>query len=179
MFLKDGQILVDDFRQQNFGIWTFFGWVMAILVKNIGKITKLLCKCAKYLVFFTKIAIAQPRKVQIPKFWCLKSSTNIWVPFGNIHSIQKINKIELQGKKGSKFAKIGQFFTLQKMKLQYLKNFPRFDFMDFFCDFLHMRPLIFHWKSSWYRTGVMEGMHGWREMCRNWFFYWIIPKKIH
>ena len=58
MFLKDGQILVDDFRQQNFGIWTFFGLVMAILVKNICKITKLLCKCAKYLVFLTKIAIA-------------------------------------------------------------------------------------------------------------------------
>ena len=162
MFLKDGQILVDDFSHQNFGIWTFFCWVMAILVKNIGKITKLLCKGAKYLVFFMKSAITQPKKVQIPKFWCLKSCTNIWLSFGNIHSIQKIKKIELQGKKGSKFAKIGQFLHCKKLKLQYLKNFPRFDFMDFFCDFLHMRPLIFHWKSSWYRTGVMWGMHGWR-----------------
>ena len=110
-----------------------------------------------------KSAITQPKKVQIPKFWCLKSCTNIWVPFGIIHSIQKINKIDKEGKKGSKFAKIGQFLHCKKLKLQYLKNFPRFDFMGFFCDFLHMRPLIFHWKSSWYRTGVMGGMHGWRE----------------
>ena len=37
MFLKDGQILVDDFRHKNFEFWLFFGWVMAILVKNISK----------------------------------------------------------------------------------------------------------------------------------------------
>ena len=125
-------------------------------------------------IFFTKMAITQHKKVQIPKFWCLKSCTNIWLPFGNIHSIQKINKIELQGKKGSKFAKIGQFLHCKKLKLQYLKNFPRFDFMDFFCDFLHMRPLIFHWKSSWYRTGVMGGMHGWRVcfMPMDWVIFW-------
>ena len=34
MFPKDGQILVDDFRHQNFGIWTFLVEVMAILVKK-------------------------------------------------------------------------------------------------------------------------------------------------
>ena len=51
MFPKSSQILVQDFRHQNFGIWIILGWVMAILVKNIGKITKLLCKGAKYLVF--------------------------------------------------------------------------------------------------------------------------------
>ena len=79
MFPRGSQILVHDYRHQNFGIWTFLCWVMAILVKNIGKITKLLCKGAKYLVFFMKSAITQPKKVQIPKFWCLKSCTNIWL----------------------------------------------------------------------------------------------------
>ena len=36
MFPKDSQILVDDFRHQDFGIWTFLGEVMAILVKKWG-----------------------------------------------------------------------------------------------------------------------------------------------
>ena len=72
-------------------------------------------------IFFIKMAITQPRMIQIPKFWCLKSCTNIWLHFGNIHSIQKINRIELEGKKGSKFAKIGQFFTLQNIKIEITK----------------------------------------------------------
>ena len=38
MFQKDGQILVDDFRHQNFGIWTFMVEVMVIFVKNVCKI---------------------------------------------------------------------------------------------------------------------------------------------
>ena len=33
-FPNDSQILVDDFRHQNFGIWTFLGEVMAILVEK-------------------------------------------------------------------------------------------------------------------------------------------------
>ena len=66
-------------------------------------------------IFFTKMAITQARKVQITKFWCLKSSTNIWLSCGIINSIPKINKIELEGRKDSKSAKIGQFFTLKKM----------------------------------------------------------------
>ena len=37
MFPEDSQILVHDFRHQNFGIWTFLGWVMAILVKKFAK----------------------------------------------------------------------------------------------------------------------------------------------
>ena len=82
--------------------------------------------------FFTKIAITQPRMIQIPKFWCLKSCTNIWLHFGNIHSIQKINRIELEGKKGSKFAKIGQFFTLQKIKIEFSQKFPKVWFHGFF-----------------------------------------------
>ena len=83
-------------------------------------------------IFFTKIAITQPRMIQIPKFWCLKSCTNIWLHFGNIHSIQKINRIELEGKKGSKFAKIGQFFTLQKIKIEFSQKFPKVWFHGFF-----------------------------------------------
>ena len=34
MFPKDGQLPVDDFRHQNFGIWTFLVEVTAILVKK-------------------------------------------------------------------------------------------------------------------------------------------------
>ena len=83
-------------------------------------------------IFFTKMAITQPRMIQIPKFWCLKSCTNIWLHFGNIHSIQKINRIELEGKKGSKFAKIGQFFTLQKIKIEFSQKFPKVWFHGFF-----------------------------------------------
>ena len=111
---------------------------------------------------FTKMAITQPRKVQIPKFWCLKSCTNIWLSFGNISSIPKVKNIELEGKEGSKLAKIGQFFALKKLKLHFLQNFPRFDFTAFFCDFLCIRPIIIHCQSSLYRTGVVGGMHGWR-----------------
>ena len=80
---------------------------------------------------FTKMAITQPRKVQIPKFWCLKSCTNIWLSFGNIHSNQKVKNIELEGKEGSKLAKKGQFFALKKVKLLFIKNFPRVDFTVF------------------------------------------------
>ena len=40
---------------KSFEFWLFFGSVMAILLKNISKITKLLFKCAKYLVFSRKL----------------------------------------------------------------------------------------------------------------------------
>ena len=69
----------------------------------------------KLPLFFMKMTITHARKVQIAKFWCLKSSTNIWLSCGIINSIPKINKIELEGRKDSKSAKIGQFFTLKKM----------------------------------------------------------------
>ena len=72
-----------------------------------------------------KMTITQPRKVQIPKFWCLKSSTNIWQSCGNIYSIPKINKIELRGENGSKLAKIGQFFCIEKIKIEFSQKFPR------------------------------------------------------
>ena len=53
-FPKDSQILVDDFRHQNFWIWTFLGEVMAILVKNVCKIIELHCLCKNYLIFSLK-----------------------------------------------------------------------------------------------------------------------------
>ena len=163
MSLKDCQILVDDFRHQNFGIWTILGYAMAIFVKKTRYFAHLQSNLVISQIFFTKMAITQPKKVQIPKFCCLKSSTNIWPSFRNIYSISKVIKIYLQGRKGSKPAKIGKFLHCKKLKLHFLKNFPRFDLTAFFCDFLHMRPFIFRWQSSWYRTGVMGGMHGWRR----------------
>ena len=113
--------------------------------------------------FFMKIAITQPRKVQIPKFWCIKSSTNIWLSSGNINSIQKVKNMELEQKEGSKLTKFCQFFALKKLNLYFLKYFPRFDLTSFFCDFQCIRPIIIHWTSSWNRTGVVGGMHRWRE----------------
>ena len=95
-------------------------------------------------IFFTKMAITQARKVQIAKFLCLESSTNIWLSCGNIYSIPKINRIEIEGKKGSKLAKIGQFFALKKLKLHFLKNFPGFDFTAFFWDTLYMSTNFSH-----------------------------------
>ena len=38
MFPTDSQILVDDFRHQNFGIWTILSWVMAIFIKKWGNL---------------------------------------------------------------------------------------------------------------------------------------------
>ena len=117
--------------------------------------------------FFMKMAITQLRKVQIPKFWCLKSSTSIWPSFGHINSFPKVKNMELEQKEGSKLAKIGQIFALKKLNLHFLKNFPRFDFTAFFCDFQCIRPIIIHWQSSLYRTGVVGGMHGWRVLLTN------------
>ena len=36
MFPKGTQILVHDFRHQNFRIWTFLGWVIALFMKKQG-----------------------------------------------------------------------------------------------------------------------------------------------
>ncbi len=43
-------------------------------------------------------------------------------------------------------------------------HFPRFDLTAFVCDFPYMRPLKYDWESSWYRTGVVGGLHGWHEL---------------
>ena len=83
-------------------------------------------------IFFTKMAITQPKKVQIPKLCCLKSSTNIWPSFRNLYSIPKVIKIYLQGRKGSKPTKMNKFFTLQKIKIAFSKKFPKVWFDSFF-----------------------------------------------
>ena len=70
--------------------------------------------------------------VQIPNFWCLKSSTNIWPCFRNIYSVPKVIKIYSEGTKGSKPAKMGQFFTLQKIKIAFSQKFPKVWFDSFF-----------------------------------------------
>ena len=62
-----------------------------------------------FLLKLNKSAITESKMVQIPKFWCLKSSTNIWLSVGNINSIPKVKKIEVEGNKGSKPAKIASF----------------------------------------------------------------------
>ena len=43
--------------------------------------------------------------------------------------------MKLEGRKDSKPAKIGQFFTLKILKLLFLKNFPRFDLTAFFWEY--------------------------------------------
>ena len=84
------------------------------------------------LVFFTKIAITQPKRVKIPKYCCLQLSTNIWPSFRNLYSLPKVIKIDLQGRKGSKPAKMGQFFTLKKIKIAFSQKFPKVWFDSFF-----------------------------------------------
>ena len=120
-----------------------------------------------------KIAITQPRMIQIPKFWCLKSCTNIWLHFGNIHSIQKINRIELEGKKGSKFAKIGQFFTLQKIKIEFSQKFPKVWFHGFFLSLPTYETFDISLKK-FLRTGQV-----WWERCTGGvsIYWWIITPR--
>ena len=110
-------------------------------------------------IFCTKMAITQASKVQIAKFWCLKSSTDIWLSCGNIYSISKINKIEIEGKKVSKPAKKGQFFTLKKLKLHFLKIFPGFDLTSFFCDTLYISTNFSHWQNLWDTPDLVGSLH--------------------
>ena len=110
-------------------------------------------------IFCTKMAITQASKVQIAKFWCLKSSTDIWLSCGNIYSISKINKIEIEGKKVSKPAKNGQFFTLKKLKLHFLKIFPGFDLTAFFCDTLYMSTNFSHWQNPCDTPDLVGSLH--------------------
>ena len=94
--------------------------------------------------FVMKTAITLLRMGQIPKLWCLKSSIDIWLSFGNLNSIQKVKNMELEQKEGSKLAKIGQNSALKKLNLHFLKNFSRFDLTAFSCDFKCIRPIIIH-----------------------------------
>ena len=132
MFLKDGQILVDDFRHQNFGIWTILGQAISIFLKKTRNFAHLQSNLVILLIFFTKIAITQPKKVKIQIFLCLKSCTNIWPSFRNIYSVPKVVKIYSEGRKGAKPAKICTFFTLQKIKIAFSQKFSKVWFDGFF-----------------------------------------------
>ena len=121
------------------------------------------CKSMILQTFFTKMAITSPRKVQIPKFWCLKSSTGIWPSFGNINSIQKVKNIELEQKESSKLAKIGQFFALKKLKFNFLKNFPGFYFKSFLCVFLYVSMNFSHWQNLCDTPNLVRSLHRHRE----------------
>ena len=159
MFPKGSQILVHDFRHQKFEIWTFLGWVMAILVKKARYFAPLQSNLEILPIFFTKMAICQPKKVQISKFWCLKSCTNIWLSTGNINSIPKVKNIELEGKECSKLAKIGQFFAWKKLKLNFLKNFPGFYFKSFLCVFLYVSMNFSHWQNLCDTPDLVRSLH--------------------
>ena len=74
--------------------------------------------------FFMKMAITQLRMIQIPKFLCLKSLTNIWPSFGNIDLISKVCKIELEGKK-FKTSKNRSIFYIKIIKIAFSQKFSK------------------------------------------------------
>ena len=88
--------------------------------------------------FFTKIAITQPRIVQIPKFWCLRSSTNIWPANGNINSIPKVKKEWSRGEQRFKTCKNRPVFCIEKIKICIFSKF---------CLVLISKPIV---RVSWY-----------------------------
>ena len=75
---------------------------MAILVKNICKIIDLLVN-EQITSFLMKIENDHNSAQKSPK-----SKVINWLSCGNIYSIPKIEKKELEGKEGSKQANIGQ-----------------------------------------------------------------------
>ena len=82
--------------------------------------------------FFTKMAITSPRKVQIPKFWCLKSSTGNWPSFGNINSIQKVKKNWTRAKGRFKTCQNRPNFCIEKIKFAFSQIFSKVWFDIFF-----------------------------------------------
>ena len=82
--------------------------------------------------FFTKMAITSTRKVQIPKFWCLKSSTGNWPSFGNINSIQKVKKNWTRAKRRFKTCKNRPNFCIEKIKFAFSQKFSKVWFHSFF-----------------------------------------------
>ena len=80
-------------------------------------------------IFFTKMSINQPRKVQIPKFWCLKSLINISLQLSFSWLGQKIALFSsYRGKKCQKPSKLGNILVFEKGKLHFLKIPFGFDF---------------------------------------------------
>ena len=86
-------------------------------------------------IFFTKMSITQPRKVQIPKFWCLKSLINISLQLSFSWLGQKIALFSsYRGKKCQKPSKLGNILVFEKGKLHFLKIPFGFDFKFNYSD---------------------------------------------
>ena len=151
------QILVHDFRHQNFGIWTFLGWVLALFMNKTRYFAPLQSNLVISPIFFTKMAITQHKKVQIPKFWCLKSCTNIWLPFGNIHSIQKSIKLSYRERKVQNLQNRPIFYIAKKPHCSYLKKGPSYTLPEHTSE----PPMVYldapHWHFSWALTFKNDG----------------------
>ena len=89
---------------------------MELEVEEDSKPAKL-ADLADFMSFFAKTAITQLGKVQIQKSWCLKSSTCQCPSIQIIYSIQKVKKLEQEGKEDSKPAK--------KIKIAITPNFSK------------------------------------------------------
>ena len=63
MFPKGSQILVHDFRHQNFGIWTFLGWVIALFMKKTRYFAPLQSNLVILPIFFTQVKSSQEETV--------------------------------------------------------------------------------------------------------------------
>ena len=93
---------------------------MAILVKNICKIIDLLVN-EQITSFLMKIENDHNSAQKSPK-----SKVINWLSCGNIYSIPKINKIELEGKKGSKqTCKNRPIFCIEKIKVAFSQKFSK------------------------------------------------------
>ena len=121
MFPQDGQMLVDGFRYQNFGIWTIFGWVIAVLAKKTQFATNTALRVILWFIF-TKNTITQPKRVQILKFLCLNPSTNICPSCGNIHSIKIMIYKGLMGEETFKTINFRPNFCITSHNLTFNAN---------------------------------------------------------
>ena len=75
-------------------------------------------------IFFTKNAITRPKMVQIPKFWFINPSTNIFPSFGNIHSIKMVINNELTGEETLKTIDFRPYFCIKSHKKWNNSFFP-------------------------------------------------------
>ena len=96
MISQDRQMIVDGFRHKNFGNWTIFGRVIAILVKIMVKSFKRQ-HLDQIRSFLANIAVTRPKMVQFAIFLCLNPSTIICLSCENIHVVKMTTNKELTG----------------------------------------------------------------------------------
>ena len=65
-------------------------------------------------------------------------------------------------------------FCIKKIKIAFSQKFSKVGFHSFFLWLPMYQTNSAHWQSSWNRTGVVGGMHGWREAL----FYRVTSPKI-